>query len=198
MIVGSQGALQAFQVIVGHLPAGFPAAVVFDLHRTDRRGVTELLLAKRSALPVRPAVEGQALERATVYVAPSDRQLVLREDRMLSVLDGAGGGPSGWRTDALLSSAAMAYGPRLIAVVLSGRLSAGAAGVQAVKRCGGRVLVQDPATADAPSMPNAALATGAVDFALPPDSIGKAIVALCAASGAAELFRVRLNTGVRS
>lgn len=40
-------------------------------------------------------------------------------------------------------------------------------------------------------MPNAALATGSVDFALPPDSIGKALVAFCAASGAAELFRVR-------
>jgi two-component system chemotaxis response regulator CheB len=196
--VGSQGALRAFQVIVGDLPAEFPAAVVFDLHRTDRSGVTELLVARHSVLPVRPAVEGYALEPATVYVAPSDRQLVLREDRMLCVLDGSGGSRAGWLADALLSSAARAYGPRLIAVVLSGRLTAGAAGVQAVKRCGGRVLVQDPATADAPSMPNAALATGAVDFALPPDSIGKAIVALCAASGAAELFRVRLNAGVRS
>jgi two-component system chemotaxis response regulator CheB len=196
--VGSQGALRAFQVIVGDLPAEFPAAVVFDLHRTDRSGVTELLVARHSVLPVRPAVEGYALEPATVYVAPSDRQLVLREDRMLSVLDGSDEGRAGWLADALLSSAARAYGPRLIAVVLSGRLTAGAAGVQAVKRCGGRVLVQDPATADAPSMPNAALATGAVDFALPPDSIGKAIVALCAASGAAELFRVRLNAGVRS
>jgi two-component system chemotaxis response regulator CheB len=196
--VGSQGALTAFQVIVGHLPAAFPAAVVFDLHRVDRSGVTEQLVARRTVLPVRPAVEGQALEPGTLYVAPSDRQLVLREDRMLSVLDGTQGGRAGWSVDALLSSAARAYGPRLIAVVLSGRLTAGAAGVEVVKRRGGRVLVQDPATADAPSMPNAALATGAVDFALPPDSIGKALVAFCAASGAAELFRVRLNAGVRS
>jgi two-component system chemotaxis response regulator CheB len=195
--VGSQGALGAFQIIVGHLPAAFPAAVVFDLHRADRSGVTEQLLARRTVLPVRPAVEGQALARATVYVAPSDRQLVLREDRMLSVLDGGDGGRARWSADALLSSAARAYGPRLIAVVLSGRLTGGAAGADAVKRGGGRVLVQDPATAVAPSMPTAALATGAVDFALPPDSIGKALVAFCAASGAAELFRVRLNAGVR-
>jgi chemotaxis response regulator CheB len=47
-------------------------------------------------------------------------------------------------------------------------------------------LVQDPATADAPSMPNAALATGGVDSTLPPDSIGKALVAFCGTSGAAE------------
>jgi chemotaxis response regulator CheB len=47
-------------------------------------------------------------------------------------------------------------------------------------------------------MPRAALATGAVDFALPPEMLGQALVALCAATGAADLFRVRLNAGVRS
>lgn len=197
MTVGSLGALPAFQDIVGHLPASFPAAVVFDLHRADGNDLAEQLVARRSVLPVRPAVEGDALEPATVYMAPPDRQLVLRSDRRLSALDGSDGHRAVWLADALLISAARVYGPRLIAVVLSGRLTAGAAGVDAVKRFGGRVLVQDPATAVAPSMPNAALATGAVDFALPPDSIGKALVAFCAASGAAELFRVRLNAGAR-
>jgi two-component system chemotaxis response regulator CheB len=105
---------------------------------------------------------------------------------MLSVLDGEDGGRARWSADALLSFAARVYGPRLIAVVLSGRLTGGAAGADAVKREGGRVLVQDPATADAPSMPNAALATGGVDSTLPPDSIGKALVAFCGTSGAAE------------
>jgi two-component system chemotaxis response regulator CheB len=100
--------------------------------------------------------------------------------------------------DPLLTSAADVFGSRMIAVVLSGRLNGGAAGVQAVKRRGGRVLAQDPTTAIIPAMPDAALATGCVDFALPPESLGRAIVALCAASGAAELFRVRLNAGVRS
>jgi two-component system chemotaxis response regulator CheB len=70
--------------------------------------------------------------------------------------------------------------------------------VAAAKERGARVLVQDPDTAAAPSMPTAALATGAVDFALPPETLGQALVALCAATGAADLFRVRLNAGVRS
>lgn len=95
---------------------------------------------------------------------------------------------SGTGLPALLSSAAGALGSRLIAVVLSGRLTGGAEGVREVKRLGGRVLVQDPATAEAPAMPEAALATGCVDFVLPAEGLGHALVALCAAAGASELF----------
>ena len=109
----------------------------------------------------------------------------------------AGDGVGHRFADALLSSAAGAFGTRMIAVVLSGRLDGGARGVREVKRHGGRVIVEDPDTAAAPAMPIAALATGCVDFVLAPNTIGDALVALCAATGAADLFRVRLNTGVR-
>src|SRR5262249_34811382 len=108
---------------------------------------------------------------------------------------GRSGHPS---ADALLVSGAQAFGPRLIAVVLSGRLDACAGGVREVKRHGGRVLVQDPIDAEAPGMPRAALATGCVDFCLPLASLGHALGALCASSGAADLFRVRLNVGVQT
>ena len=197
IVVGSQGALHAFQVVVGQFTAELPVAVVFDLHRAIPSGISERLVERQSVLPVRPAVPGDRLEPATIYMTPGNCRMVVDEDRMLGVLDGADPDGGGWLPDPLLSSAAGAYGPRLIAVVLSGRLEGGAQGAREVKRYGGRVLVQDPETAAAASMPTAALATGAVDFALPPESIGKAIVALCAASGAAELFRVRLNAGVR-
>jgi two-component system, chemotaxis family, protein-glutamate methylesterase/glutaminase len=197
VVVGSQGALDAFKLVLGCLPARFPAAVVFDLHRNDRYGLTERLLERFSAMAVRPAIEGLALEPGAVYVAPCDRQLVVTEERRLSLSVAATVGTGHRHADALLASAARALGPRLIAVVLSGRLDGGARGVSAAKEHGARVLVQDPETAAAPSMPRAALATGAVDFALPPDSLGQALVALCAAPGGADLFRVRLNAGVR-
>jgi two-component system, chemotaxis family, protein-glutamate methylesterase/glutaminase len=100
--------------------------------------------------------------------------------------------------DELLASAARALAPRLIAVVLSGRLDGGARGVREVKRHGGRVIVEDAGSAAAPAMPTAALATGCVDFALSPERLGDALIALCAAAGAAELFRVRMNAGVTS
>jgi two-component system chemotaxis response regulator CheB len=183
--------------VLGRLPASFPAPIIFDLHRSEGHGILEQLLARRSQLAVRPAAEGLGLEVSTVYIAPHDRQLALREDGLVHISPPADG--HGHRfADPLLTSAARALGPRMIAIVLSGRLSGGAEGVRQVKRQGGRVLVEDPRTAEAPSMPNAALATGCVDFALEPAALGDALTAMCAAAGAAELFRVRLNAAVAS
>jgi two-component system chemotaxis response regulator CheB len=197
VVVGSQGALRSFQLLLDRLPTSFPAAIIFDLHRSEGCGVLEQLLARRSQLDVRPAAEGVALEPSTVYIAPHDRQLTLSGEGLMHISRPAGG--RGHRfADPLLISTANALGPGLIAVVLSGRLNGGADGVRQVKRRGGRVLVEDPRTAAAPSMPNAALATGCVDFALSPQTLGDALIAMCAAVGAAELFRVRLNTAVAS
>jgi two-component system chemotaxis response regulator CheB len=195
VVIGSQGALDSFQILLGALPADFPAAVVFDLHRGKSYGVLEELLRRRGSLPVIPASDGLGLAPSVVYVAPCDRQLVITGERRLGLL-GAGEGPGHRFADELLVSAAAAFGPAVIAVVLSGRLEGGARGVREVKRQGGRVLVQDPETAVRRAMPSAALATGCVDFALDPLSLGHALLALCAAPGAAELFRVRLNTAV--
>lgn len=195
VVVGSQGALDSFQIVLGALPAAFPAAVVFDLHRAKSYGMLEELLSRRGALRVTAAGAGLALDAGTIYLAPYDRQLVISGERLLGLLD-AGDGPGHRFADDLLVSAAAAFGPAVIAVVLSGRLEGGARGVREVKRQGGRVLVQDPETAPAAGMPNAALATGCVDFALAPASLGQALLALCAAPGAAELFRVRMNSSV--
>lgn len=181
--------------MVGSLPAAFPAAVVFDLHRANGNHATEYVLGRRCGLPVRSVENGLALEPGQVYLAPPDRQLVIGEHLRIGLL-GSGAGVGHRFADELLASAALALGPRLIAVVLSGRLNGGARGVREVKRRGGRVMVEDPTTAVAPAMPTAALATGCVDFALSPQRLGDALLALCAATGAAELFRVRMNPAV--
>jgi two-component system chemotaxis response regulator CheB len=197
VVVGSQGALGSFQLVLGRLPASFPAPIIFDLHRSDSDGITEQLLARRSQLDVRSAAEGLALAPSTVYIAPHDRQLTLSEERLMHISP-PGHGPGHRFADLLLTSAACVLGPGMIVVVLSGRLNGGAEGIRQVKRKGGRVLVEDPRTAVASSMPNAALATGCVDFALGPETLGDALTAMCAAAGAAELFRVRLNAAVVS
>jgi two-component system chemotaxis response regulator CheB len=110
----------------------------------------------------------------------------LRPDGHLSLRPCA----TGATADGLFTSAAAAYGPRVLAVVLTGRLSDGAAGVRAVRRVGGRVLVQDPDDAEAPGMPSAALATGCVEHALPLALVAPAMVAYAMAPGAADLFAV--------
>jgi two-component system chemotaxis response regulator CheB len=140
--------------------------------------------------------DGARLEPSVLHVAPSDEQLVMAQGGVMRIIADRDSSRRRF-ADTLLRSAATVFGTRLIAVVLSGRLDGGADGARAVKRHGGRVLVQDPQTAVAPSMPRAALATGCVDFALAPEALGQALIALCAAEGAAELFRVRLNTGVQ-
>jgi two-component system chemotaxis response regulator CheB len=195
VVVGSLGALNSFQTMAGCLPAAFPASVIFDLHRGESSGLTEHLLRRRCALPVQPAREGGRLEPGQIYLAPHDRQLVIGAEGRLRVLGPVDG--VGHRfADALLISAARALGTRGIAVVLSGRLDGGARGVREFKSRGGRVLVEDPRCAAAPAMPNAALATGCVDFALTPPHLGNALLALCSATGTAELFRVRMNPAV--
>lgn len=195
VVVGSQGALETFQVVLAQLPVGFPAAVIFDLHRGQSYGILERVLARSGALPVTDAREGAQLDAGTVYLAPHDRQLVVTAERRLAMLP-AGVGVGHRFADEVLRSAAAAFGPAVIATVLSGRLDGGSRGIREVKRRGGRVLVQDPRTAAAAGMPAAALATGCVDFMLEPASIGHALLSLCAVPGAAELFRVRLNAAV--
>jgi two-component system chemotaxis response regulator CheB len=81
------------------------------------------------------------------------------------------------------------YRARCIGVVMTGKLHDGAEGARAIKRVGGRVIVQDPNDAQAPSMPTAVLATGSVDFAVPLRRVAPTLIALAMAPGAAELFR---------
>jgi two-component system chemotaxis response regulator CheB len=79
----------------------------------------------------------------------------------------------------LFESAADAYGPAAVGVVLTGANADGARGARRIKERGGFVLVQDPKTAESPSMPAAAIAATAVDRILPLDRIGPFLVELC-------------------
>jgi two-component system chemotaxis response regulator CheB len=190
VIVGSHGGLEAAKVLLGCLPEGFPATVVVDLHRNNALGGTPRVLARHMSLPLQVASDGLVHQRGTVYLAPHDCSVLLSDRQFVGVLGTAS--PCRWHrfADILLSGAAQCFGSRLIAIILSGHLDGGALGARAVKTHGGTVLVQAPATAPAPAMPRAALSTGCVDFALPPSLLGSAVVELCAAAGAADLFRV--------
>jgi two-component system chemotaxis response regulator CheB len=92
--------------------------------------------------------------------------------------------------DPLIVSAAECFGRGALCVILTGLLRDGARGVRAVKRHGGRTIVEHPATARAGDMPSAALSTGCVDLAVPLSHVPAALIALTMAPGAADLFRV--------
>jgi two-component system chemotaxis response regulator CheB len=194
-LVASLGGLDAVSAVLRDLPVNFPAAVVVLQHgrSDDDRERLGRLLARLTPLPVRTARTGDRIDGPGVVVVPTGYCATLGTDRALTVTEGANT-RSG---NAFLTGLASVVGEAAIAVVLTGMLDDGAQGVRAVKRHGGRVLVQDPTTARAPGMPAAAMATGCVDFVLPLPRIAAALVALTMAPGAADLLRVPLAPWAR-
>ena len=114
---------------------------------------------------MRGGVDGIELAPGTLTVAPAGVHLGMSAERRLIV---GAVNRANEQADELFASAAGVYGARALAVVLTGRLSDGTRGVQAIKAAGGRVIVQDPETAEQRSMPWNALATGCVDLVLEP------------------------------
>lgn len=187
-MIASLGGLQSATAVLADLPGDFPVPMVLLQHavRRDTPEVLADLVQRATELPVRTACDGDVLGGPGVAVLPRGDTATIdgRYRLQLAPATRAGGG------DALLSSAARAAGTRAIGVVLTGMLADGAQGVRAIKRHGGRVLVEDPLTARASSMPAHAIATGCVDFTLPNHRLAAALLALSVAPGGADMFSV--------
>jgi two-component system chemotaxis response regulator CheB len=186
VVVGtSVGGVEALTSLVSLLPGDLRASLFIVLHTMPRReSLLPDILQRVAALPVAPATDGEPIRPGRVYVAPPDLHLVLRADQMRLLL---GPKANGHRpaVDPLFRSAADAFGPRVVGVVLTGGRDCGAGGLVDIKRRGGIAVVQDPATAVGPEMPRNALATGVVDFCLPVEEIAPLIVRLSRAPAAA-------------
>ncbi len=172
VIGGSSGATSPLKTILGSLPADLPAAVFIVLHIPARStGILATVASAAGPLPVHPAVDGMEIKPGNVYLAVPDHHLILTEGRIK-----LGRGPrenlSRPAIDPLFRSAAAAYGSRVIGVVLSGLLNDGASGLEAVKRCGGVAIVQDPADTIADEMPRSALEAVTADLTIPSARIG--------------------------
>ena len=186
--------MDAFITVLAGLPATFPVPVVVVQHRvhtTDGRDALASVLSRRVHLPVRAAKAGTAVHHRGVTVLPAATRSTIDPDGRW-MKDSAREASPG---DAVLASAAEATAT--IAVILTGNLTDGTEGIRAVKLGGGRVLVQDPSTARAPSMPNNAIATGCADFVLPLQRISTALLALATAPGGADLLAVPLPPWAR-
>lgn len=158
MVGASAGGVEALRQFVAALPADLPAAVCVVLHiPASAPSALAGILDRAGPLPAVPAVQGDKLRAGVVVVAGPDHHLLVGETEV-----GVSRGPreNGHRpaVDVLFRTAARWWGPRASAVVLSGSLDDGAAGVAAVAARGGDIYVQNPDGAPYAGMPKAALA----------------------------------------
>ncbi len=172
-LAASAGGISALGRVLGALPVGFPVAVLVVQHLDPRHEtVIADVLGRRTTLPVKLAEAEERITPGTIYVAPPNRHLLVGPAGALTLTSSELVHFVRPSADLLFESVAGAYGPRAIACVLTGTGRDGAMGVSAVKARGGTVIVQDPASAEFKGMPEAAIATGPVDFVLPLEEIG--------------------------
>src|ERR1051325_2889207 len=155
VVVGSSaGGVGALSTLVSTLNKSFPAPIVIAQHLDPQRpSHLGSILERRSTLPIVVVSETPptALESGKIYVVPANRHVRIKDGHVH--LEGDHADRPKPSVDMLLSSAAQAYGEHLIAVILTGSGSDGAAGAVDVKDAGGVVIIQNPQTAAYPSMP---------------------------------------------
>ncbi len=173
VVVGSSaGGIEALSILVGTIPSDFPAPIVLAQHLDiTRPSNLDVILRRRATLPVEVVRSSSKLEPGKIYVVPSNRHVSVKDGHVEVQEDQSKRVRPRPSVDALFSSAAEAYGERLIAVILTGSGSDGAAGAVDVKNAGGTVIVQNPQTARYPSMP-LALPPTIVDFETDLEQIG--------------------------
>jgi two-component system chemotaxis response regulator CheB len=176
IVVGaSAGGVQALQELVGQLPPEFPASILVVLHlMSGGTSVLHNILDRAGPLPATQGRDGERLERAHIYVAAPDFHMLVRGPNIhLS----AGPRENGHRPaiDPLFRSAARAYGPRVVGVILSGTLDDGTDGLRLIKERGGATVVQDPADAAYPGMPESAIAYADPEHVVPLAELGRTL-----------------------
>lgn len=172
VIGASAGGVQALQQLLGALRADFAPAVLAVLHLPPSRpSVLAELLAPGCALPVAMALDKQPVRGGTVTLAPPDYHLLVERGGTLALSLEPPVLFSRPAIDPLFESAADVWGPRLLALLLTGASRDGSVGLAAVRRRGGRAWVQDPASASVPAMPAAALAHAGADAVLTLDQM---------------------------
>lgn len=183
-LAASAGGLAALAAVLSGLPDDFPAALVIVQHLDPRhRSLMADILSRRTKLKVKQAAEGDRLSPGIAYIAPPDRHLLVNPDGSLSLSQSELVHFVRPSADLLFESVAASYKGHAIAVVLTGNGSDGAMGVQAIKKMGGTVIVQDEKSSQFSGMPSAAIRTGQSDFILPLGEIAAALMTLVRTGG---------------
>lgn len=159
IVVGSSaGAIETLADFLPNLAANYPLPIIVVIHLpSDKPSLLTDIFQAKCAVAVCEAEDKASLQAGTVYFAPPDYHVLLERDGTLSLSSDEEVLYSRPSIDVLFESAADAYGPKALGIILTGANSDGAKGLKAIIDAGGTGLVQDPATAYSPAMPNAAL-----------------------------------------
>jgi two-component system chemotaxis response regulator CheB len=179
-IGASAGGVEVLLDMVRTLPADLPAAVFVVIHvAPGHTSALPELLSQRGPLPARHPLHDEKIVPGTIYIAPPDNHLIVRQGSMEVV---RGPKENGHRpaADVLFRTASAAYGSRVIGVVLSGYGDCGTAGMMSIKARGGLSVVQAPETAQAPDMPRSVLSRVAVDHTIHPAELPGLLAKLAA------------------
>jgi two-component system, chemotaxis family, protein-glutamate methylesterase/glutaminase len=183
VIGASVGGFEAVKQIVTELPPGLNASIFVVVHISGgSAGILPQMLQTSGRLPASNAIDGEVIKPSHIYVAPPDRHLVLDGAGLIRLSKSPKENFFRPAIDPLFRSAALAFGSRVIGIILTGRLDDGASGLWAVKRRGGVAIVQDPKEAVAPSMPLSALKQVDVDHRVSLKEIASLIVNLSGTS----------------
>ncbi len=174
---GSAGGLDAYIRFLDHFPPDTGAALVFVNHLRATTTLLHEILPAHTKMPVALIRNELKLRVNHVYIIPPQRDLhVWKGDFRLEPISK----PRGWpdTITVFLKSLAENWDGRLFAVIVSGYDGDGADALEAIHHAGGVIIAQQPDTASQPDMPESAIASGWVDFILPPEQIGVRISSL--------------------
>ncbi len=166
VIGASAGGVEALPKLLGKLPKNLPASVFVVLHISySAIGFLPNILSRSGGLKADHASGGEVIRQGKIYVAPPDHHLLIERGRML-LSHGEKENRHRPAVDPLFRSAANAYGPRVVGVILTGSMDDGTRGLDAIKKSGGVAIVQNPEEAFAQDMPLSALRNVEVDYVL--------------------------------
>ncbi len=173
VIGASAGGMEALKKLVAQFPKDFPAPIFIVNHMgADTTGEALVkVLDQSSNLTCVHAHDQQVFKSGHIYLAPSDQHMLIVKEKIL-ITKGARENRSRPAIDPLFRSAAVAYGNRVVGIILTGYLDDGTSGMMAIKRCGGVCIAQDPGDAAYPDMPQSVIANVGADYVLPVAEMG--------------------------
>ncbi len=173
VIGASAGGTSALSTILPALPAKYPLPVIVVQHlHPQQEGPAIFYQSKCCQVNLKEAAEKEPILAGCIYFAPPNYHLLVEDDHTFALSIDAKVNYSRPSIDVLFESASEVYGPGLVGVVLSGANNDGANGLKTILDRSGLTVVQDPASAEMPFMPQAALAIVQADYILPPEQIG--------------------------